>query len=69
MAQYQRELDRQARALECEMKAQERQEKLDYAASRAAGVDAMNAHLDAEVEALEGLLRATLQVDDHFWMR
>lgn len=72
MAQYQRELERQARAAERERKtrerelaAQQREEKRQYAEARAAEVEEMNADLDSEVAALKGILAATLTADDH----
>jgi restriction system protein len=72
LAQYQRELERQARAIERERKARERElaarerdAKRQHAESRAAQVEEMNADIEAEVAALEGILATTLSVDDH----
>jgi restriction system protein len=72
LAQHQRELERQARATEREQKARERERaarerdaKRRHAEARAAEVEEMNADVEAEVAALEGILAATLTVDDH----
>ena len=72
LAQQQRELDRQARAAERyrkaqerELAAQERNAKRQHAEARAAQAEEMTEDVEAEVEALEGLLAATLAVDDY----
>jgi restriction system protein len=72
LAQYQRELERQARAAEHQQKARdrelaarERDARRQHAEARAAQAEEMTADVEAEVAALEGLLGATLTVDDH----
>jgi len=71
LAQYQRELARQARAAERERKAlqrelaaRERDAKREHAEARAAQAEEMTADVEAEVAALQGILAATLIVDD-----
>jgi restriction system protein len=72
LAQYQREIARQARVAEREQKereralaARQREEKRQHVEGRAAQVEELNADLDAEVAALAGILAATLSVDDY----
>jgi restriction system protein len=60
-----RERERAARAAERERVLEEKERARLYAEARAAEVDEMNEDLDAQLEALEGVLAATLPVDDY----
>ncbi|HLK13345.1 MAG TPA: hypothetical protein VKT78_00945 [Fimbriimonadaceae bacterium] len=60
-----REAERAQKAYERAQAAEEKERKRLYLESRQAEVEAMNAELAADVEALEGLLVATLDVDDY----
>ncbi len=61
----QREAERARKAYERALAADERERKRLYLESRAAEVDAMNEALNREVALLEGLLEATLSLDDY----
>lgn len=72
LAQYQRQLEREARAVERERKARERElaarereAKRQHAEARAAQAEEMTADVEAEVAGLAGILALTLTVDDH----
>lgn len=60
-----REAERARKAYERAQVAEEKERKQLYLESRQAEVEAMNAKLTADVEGLERLLRATLDVDDY----
>ena len=60
-----REAERARKAYERAQLAEEKERRRLYLESRQAEVEAMNAELAAEVEELEGLLQATLSVDDY----
>jgi restriction system protein len=60
-----REAERARAAYARALAAEENERKRLYAESRAADVEAMNEDLDARLAALDGLLLATLNVDDH----
>jgi len=60
-----REVERAQKAYERAQVAEEKEKKRLYVESRQAEVEAMNASVAADVEALEGLLRTTLDVDDY----
>jgi len=60
-----REAERARKAYERAQAAEEKEQKRLYLESRQADVDSMNAELAADVEALEGLLHATLGIDDY----
>src|SRR5437763_2008196 len=59
-----REAERARRAYERSAAADEKERKRLYLESRVAEVEAMNEQLDQTISALEGLLAATLDVDD-----
>jgi len=63
--QQRRAAERALRARERALAANERELKRLYAEERTAEVDEMNRRLDDEVAALESILAATLEVDDH----
>jgi restriction system protein len=60
-----REAERAQKAYERAVASEEKERKRLYLESRTAEVEAMNEELDALVADLEGLLEATLSVDDH----
>ena len=60
-----REAERARAAYAWALAAEEKERKRLYAESRAADVEAMNEDLGARLAALDGLLRATLNIDDH----